>query len=56
MHIGLHVKYTLFLSNFNGTWICTKHFRKKSTQIPKLIKICPVGTKLLHTDGQTWRS
>ena len=28
MYIGLHVKYLLLLSDFNGTWIFSKYFRK----------------------------
>jgi len=28
MYIGLHVKYPLFLSNFNETWIFSRYFRK----------------------------
>ena len=28
MYIGLHVKYTLFLLDFNETWILNTDFRK----------------------------
>jgi hypothetical protein len=28
MYIGLHVKYVLFLSDFNKTWIFSTEFRK----------------------------
>ena len=31
MYIGLHVKYLLFLIQFNETWILAKDFRKKKT-------------------------
>ena len=30
MHIGLHVKYTLFLSDLNETWISQQMFEKAS--------------------------
>ena len=29
MYIGLHVKYLLFLSDFNETWIFSADFQKK---------------------------
>ena len=28
-YTGLHVKYSLFLSDFNETWIFLTHFQKK---------------------------
>jgi len=51
MCIGLHVKYPLFLSDFNKTCIISKDF-SKNTQIPNFIKIHPVGVGLVHADGQ----
>ena len=50
MCIGLHVRYLLFLSDFNGTWISST--LKENTQIPNM-KIGPVGTELFYADKQT---
>jgi len=55
MHIGLHVKYPLFLSDFNETPIIAKYFRRNH-EYQIFIKIRPVGAQLFHagrTDGQT---
>jgi len=45
MHIGLHIKYPLFLSDFNESRILVTDFRK-NLQIPNLIKMHPVGAEL----------
>ena len=50
--VRLHVRYPLFLSYFNQTWIFWTEFRK-NLQISDFIKIRPVGTDLLHSYGQT---
>jgi hypothetical protein len=64
MYIGLHVKYPLFLSDFNETWISSTGFQK-NTQLANFMKIRPVGAELFmrmdgraeeQTDRQTWRS
>jgi hypothetical protein len=51
MYSGVHVKYPLFFSDFNGTSIFWTVFRK----IPKqyFMKIRPVGAELLHADRRT---
>jgi hypothetical protein len=49
---GLHVKFPLFLSDFNGTSICCGVFEKKNS---KFMKIRPVGAELLHADRRTGR-
>jgi len=51
MYIGLHVKWPLFLSDFNET-----NFRdrfSKSSQISDFTKIRPVGAELFHADRRT---
>jgi hypothetical protein len=53
--IGLHVKYPLFLSDFNKTLIFSADLKKK-IQISTFLKIHPVGAELLLADGQTLRS
>ena len=47
MYIGLHVKYPLFLSDFNEILIFSKDFSKKS-QISNFMKIHPVGAELVR--------
>jgi hypothetical protein len=50
MYTGLRVKYQLFLSYFNETWIFLTDFLKKRN----FVKICPVKSELLmQTAGQT---
>ena len=51
MYIGLHVKYLLFLSHFNETYIFLTEFQK-NIQIPNFLYIHPVGAKLFHVGGQ----
>jgi hypothetical protein len=53
MYVGLHVKYSLFLSDYNETWILATYFGKKNTHILNFVNIRPVGANLLHVEGQT---
>ena len=54
MCIGLHVKYRLFLSDFNDTLIFSTDFRKPH-KISNFMKIRPVGAELFHADRRTER-
>jgi len=49
--IGLHIKYPLFLSDFNETWIFLTNFFK-NPQISDFTKILSVGAELFHVGGQ----
>ena len=50
MYIGLRVKYPLFSSDFNETWIFWTNFPKID-----FMKIRPVGTELFHADREIYR-
>ena len=52
IYIGLHVKYPLFLSEFNTSLNFSTYFAK-STQVSNFIKIRPVGDEVFYADGQT---
>jgi hypothetical protein len=58
MCIGHHVKYPLFLSDFNGTLISGQIF-ETNIRTSNFVKIHPVGAELFHaeclTDGRTGR-
>jgi hypothetical protein len=51
MYVCFHVKYPLFLSDFNETWIFFDEFSKK-TQVSNFVKIRPVTAELFHADGR----
>ena len=53
MFIGLLVKYPLFLSDFNETWIVSRF--SKTAKISNLMKIRPVAAKMFHANRQTDR-
>jgi len=46
----LHVKYLLFLSDVNETWIFLDIFSKNS-HISNFMEIRPVGAELFHADS-----
>ena len=53
-NIGLHVKYRLFLSHFNETWIfSTDFFFFLNPEMWNVIKIRPVGPDVFHPDRGT---
>ena len=52
MHIGLHVKYPLFLFDSHETWSFRDRF-SKNTQISNFMKIRPVEAEVFHADVQT---
>jgi hypothetical protein len=51
-YIGLHVKYRLFLSDFNETCIFSTDF-SINTQISNFMKIRPVAAESFHAGRQT---
>ena len=51
--VGHHVKYPLFLADFNETWIFWIYFRKKTIQISDFMKIPPVEKELFYPDVNT---
>jgi hypothetical protein len=52
MHVGLQVKYPLFLSYFNETWFFIDRLWNNH-QIENFIKIRSVEAEFFHADGQT---
>jgi len=55
MYVRIHVKYPLFLSDFNETLIFSTDF-SKNTQISDFMIIRPLGPELFHADRQTRRT
>jgi len=51
MYIGIHVKYSSFLSDFNETQIFSTDFRR--ILISNIAKLHTVGTEFFHADRRT---
>jgi hypothetical protein len=51
---GLHVKYPLFLSDFNETWILSTYFLKKKSLNIKLYKNLPSGSRVVPCGWADW--
>jgi len=51
VNVGIHVNYSLFLSDFKETWIFATFF--KNTEIYNFVKIRTVWAEFFHADGQT---
>ena len=54
MHIGLHVKYFLVLSDFNETWIFSTYFRKISQYQVARKSVQWEQSSSLWTDRRMW--
>jgi hypothetical protein len=56
LYIGIHVKYSLFLSDFNETSILFRqfYFPKKYSQMSIFLKTRPEGAELLNADRRTY--
>jgi len=50
-YVGIHVQYSLFLSDVNQTGVFLTDFRK----ISNFMEIPPVEAELFHADGRTDR-
>ena len=54
IYIHIHIKYPLFLSDFNETWIFwTVFFFSKNTQISNFMKVRRVGAEFFQANGRT---
>jgi len=52
MCIDGRVKYPLFVSDCNETWIFSTHFREIFKY--RYMKMRPVGAEVFHADGRTY--
>jgi hypothetical protein len=51
MYVSIHVKYPLFLYDFNETKLSRQVFEE--VPISNFMKICPVGAEMFHVERRT---
>ena len=50
-YTGSRVKYPIFLSGLNETWILSRYLRKKTPKISNFMYVHPMEAELFHAEG-----